>query len=227
MTGALALGTALVVAASPTAAAPPRTAAPSGALPAATTTTEVEDNGSIATANALALGTTVTGRTSEWEGLGDWGGWEDLDVYRFTLPRDGRLNIALTFPSGLKGDAYDVTVYNAGYATTSLTATRKVPKASTRLAVSVPSSVPTSKRVPVTITVTTAATTRPTGTLVVQVDGVRVKKTLKAGARGKVTVSFPKVATAGKYRLSVTFTPSGSTRTSSTARTVYASLRVV
>ena len=120
-----------------------------------------------------------------------------------------------------------VTGRKAGYATTSSIATRTVSKAKTQIAVSLPASVSTNARVPVTIKVTSAATARPTGTLLVHVDGVRVKKTLKPSARGTVTVWFPKVARAGTYQLSVNFTPSGSTRVSSTARAVYATLRVV
>jgi hypothetical protein len=76
----------------------------------ATTTTEVEPNYTSATAQSVALGTTVNGG---WGTVADYGG-SDRDYYSFTAAQAGRFTLDLQFASGLgsSGSLY-VTVFNS------------------------------------------------------------------------------------------------------------------
>ncbi|MBB2891712.1 hypothetical protein [Flexivirga oryzae] len=64
----------------------------------------------MATANAVALGTTVSGSSLS-------AGWGDHDYFAYDVPSAGRGKLSLTFPSGLgTGTAYEVAVYDqSGY----------------------------------------------------------------------------------------------------------------
>ncbi|GAA2248957.1 hypothetical protein GCM10010401_23500 [Rarobacter faecitabidus] len=75
---------------------------------AAAAVTETEPNNSIATAQTLALGDTLTGKT-----LGTQCCTVDSDYYYVPVSKPGRLNLSFTFPANLSGDAYDVKVFDA------------------------------------------------------------------------------------------------------------------
>jgi putative cell wall-binding protein len=81
------------------------------ALPSAAhaaTVSELEPNGSTATATALPAGSTVTG--SAYSGTS----YYDEDFYRFTVTAPSRLALSFAYPSGLgTGTAYDFTVLDS------------------------------------------------------------------------------------------------------------------
>ncbi|QIK82558.1 Ig-like domain-containing protein [Sanguibacter sp. HDW7] len=76
------------------------------------------------------------------------------------------------------------------------------------------------------VSVATSATSRPTGTVTVKVAGKTVRVTVSAKAKGKVRVTLPKISKRGTHKVTVTFSPSGSTKVSTTARTVTTTVRV-
>ena len=77
-----------------------------------------------------------------------------------------------------------------------------------------------------TVVVKTSATARPTGTVTVKVAGKTVRAKVSAKSKGKVKVTLPKVTRRGTYKVSVKFSPSGATKTSTKARTVTTTLKV-
>ena len=76
------------------------------------------------------------------------------------------------------------------------------------------------------VSVATSATARPTGTVTVKVAGKTVRVKVSAKAKGKVKVLLPKITKRGTYKVTVTFSPSGSTKVSTKARTVTTTVRV-
>jgi len=81
-------------------------AAPSAAHAAALS--ELEPNGSTATATSLPAGSTATG--SAYSGTS----YYDEDFYRFTVAAPSRLSLSFSFPGGLgTGAAYDLTVLDS------------------------------------------------------------------------------------------------------------------
>lgn len=83
-----------------------------------------------------------------------------------------------------------------------------------------------SARARLSVSVTTSATSRPTGTLTVKVAGKTVRVKVSAKSKGKVRVTLPKITKRGTYKVRVTFSPSGSTKVSTKARTVTTTVRV-
>jgi hypothetical protein len=78
-----------------------------GSSPAHAATTETEPNGSTSTADVVRLGTTINGSTSGSSN-------RDTDIYAVDFPADGKIDLGLTFPSGLGTDyAYGVEVINS------------------------------------------------------------------------------------------------------------------
>ncbi len=75
---------------------------------------ETEPNGSIASADTLPLGRTISGTATTFEDEHCCTYWEDDDYYAIDLPSNGRIKLTLTFPTIYgDGDAYDVYVLDA------------------------------------------------------------------------------------------------------------------
>ncbi|MDF1487418.1 Ig-like domain repeat protein [Tessaracoccus caeni] len=110
-----------------------------------------------------------------------------------------------------------VTGSKSGYKTVSKTSkTVSVAKVASSVKVSVPSLVAKGKQATIKVSIS-AATSKPTGTVTVKVNGKTVKKTVSSSAKGKVSVKLPKISKKGSYKVSVSFKPSGSTAKSTAA----------
>ena len=156
--------------------------------------------------------------------------------------RDGRPIAAATGKSYtlVKADAgHKVSVRatwaKSGYTTVvKLSAAKSVAKYVATVKLSGPTSVKRNKAGKLTVAVG-AATANPTGTVTVTITrggkavrGVKaITRTVAAKHNGKVTVTLPKLATKGSYRVTVVFRPSGGTaRTTASSVSVHRTLRV-
>jgi hypothetical protein len=116
--------------------------------------------------------------------------------------------------------AVKVTGSRAGYLTASRTsAARTIAKVGAKVVVTVPKPVSHTARGAIAVKVTTPATTRPTGTVKVTVNGKSVSKKLVSAAKGKTTITLPRITRRGSYKVTVAFKPSGSTATSTAGKT--------
>ena len=104
-------------------------------------------------------------------------------------------------------------------------AARAVPQYTARVKAS-KVTVKRSARARLSVSVATSATARPMGTVTVKVAGKTVRVKVSAKAKGKVKVLLPKISKRGTYKAKVTFSPSGSTKVSTKARTVTTTVRV-
>mgnify|MGYP002079102753 CR=1 FL=1 len=120
-----------------------------------------------------------------------------------------------------------VTGTKSGYPSVSKTS-KKVTIAKVKATAKITSLASVKKGTQATAKVTvTAAIAKPTGTVTVTVNGKTVKKTVKAGDKGKVSIKLPKIAKAGGYKVTVKFAPSGDTKKSTTtSSTVSKTLKV-
>ena len=107
-----------------------------------------------------------------------------------------------------------VTAKVAGHLSASATSASTKTVAKVKPSVSAKLSKSSAKRtstVKVTVTVKATGVSKPTGKVTVKVGSKTVTKTVSSSAKGKVTVTLPKQAKKGTYKVSVTYTPSGST----------------
>jgi len=107
-----------------------------------------------------------------------------------------------------------VTAKVAGHLSASATSASTKKVAKVKPSVSAKLSKSSAKRtstVKVTVTVKATGVSKPTGKVTVKVGKKTVTKTVSSSAKGKVTVTLPKQAKKGTYKVSVTYTPSGST----------------
>lgn len=82
--------------------------------------------------------------------------------------------------------------------------------------------------VKVTVRVKATGLAKPVGKVTVKVGSKTVTKALKASAKGKVTITLPKLSTKATYKVTATFTPSGTTaKVLKTSTSSVSKLRVV
>ena len=151
------------------------------------------------------------------------GTWTPAAKFTYQWLRDGKSiskatksTYTLAKADAGKKISVKVTGARSGYVTESKTSkTVTVAKVKSKVTVTVPKSVAKSKQATIKVAIS-AAISKPTGTVKTTVNGKTVKTTVKASAKGKVSIKLPKITKKGSYKVKVTFSPSGDTKKSTT-----------
>lgn len=130
----------------------------------------------------------------------------------------GATKTTFTVPSSAAGKTITVTATatKTGYATAKSTSSKTKTVAKSTATVSgklAKTSIKKKKSTTITVTVKTPGITRPTGTVTVKVGSKSVKAKIKSSHKGKIKITLKgsKLKTGKKQKVTVAFTPSGST----------------
>lgn len=198
----------------------------------ATSTSVTAGKALTATPTPKVTGTAKVGKTLKAKA----GTWKPAKVtVKYQWLRDGAAVKSATKSSYklTKADAghklsVRVTGSKSGYASVAkVSAAKSIAKYKATVKLSVPAKVSKSKQAMATLSVA-AATSRPTGTVKVTVNGKSVTTSLAAAANGKLTVALPAIAKKGTYQVKATFSPTGDTaKTTAKSATASKKLKVV
>lgn len=183
--------------------------------------------GTVTATGTKKVGKTLTAKPSAWKPSGV--------TFTYQWLRNGKKISKATkktykLTKSDAGTKISVTVTGTKAEHTKATKTSKtvtIAKVTSTVKVTVPKSVKRNKKAIIKVTISSAVS-KPTGKVTVTVNGKKVAKTVKTSAKGKVSITLPKISKKGSYNVKTSFAPSGSTaKSTAKSEIVTKTLKVV